>query len=96
MLIAILFHEVIINKCICDRFYSVHCTYQFSQLNEYTSSEVELKSEVRAHHASVYLSIDTRPSLSMTRSRQRCHQLKTWCAGGGGGGGVTVRVPEQL
>ena len=72
MLIAILFHEVIINKCICDRFYSVHCI-QFSQLNEYTSSEVALKSEVRAHHASAYLSIDTRQSPSMTRSRQLCH-----------------------
>ena len=29
----ILFHKVIINKCICHRFHFVHCK-QFSQLNE--------------------------------------------------------------
>ena len=33
MLIPILFHEVIINKCICHRFYFVQCI-QFSQLND--------------------------------------------------------------
>ena len=31
MLIPILFHEVIINKCICHGFYFIHCV-QFSQL----------------------------------------------------------------
>ena len=59
----------------CDRFYFVH-GIQFSQLNEYTSSEVALKSDVRAHHASAYLSIDTRPSPSMTRSRQYAVTLR--------------------
>ena len=33
MLIPILFHEVIINKCICHGFYFVHCI-QFSQLSD--------------------------------------------------------------
>ena len=72
MLIPILFPEVIINKCIVIVLFRTLCI-QFSQLNDYTSSEVALKSEVTAHHASAYLSIDTRPSPSMTRSRQRCH-----------------------
>ena len=39
MLIPILFPEVMH----CDRFYFVHCI-QFSQLNDYTSSKVTLKS----------------------------------------------------
>ena len=49
MFIPILFHEVILNKCICHRFYFILCI-QFSQLINtlYTSSEVALKSEVRA------------------------------------------------
>ena len=33
MLIPILFHEVIINKCICYDFYFIHCI-QFSQLSD--------------------------------------------------------------
>ena len=71
MLLPILFHEVIINKCIAFLFHTLYTI--FSQLKEYTSSEVALKSEVREHHASAYLSIDRRPSPSMTRSRQHCH-----------------------
>ena len=44
-LIQILFHEVLINKCICHGFYFIH-GIQFTKLN--TVSEVALKSEVRA------------------------------------------------
>ena len=33
MLIPILFHEVIINKCICHGFYFIHCI-QFGHLND--------------------------------------------------------------
>ena len=73
MLIPILFPEVIINKFTVIVFISYTVGIRSSQLSDYTSSEVALKSEVRAHHASAYLSIDTRPSPSMTRSRQRCH-----------------------
>ena len=62
MLIPILLHEVIINKCIVVGVFRTPYTI-FSQLKEYTSSEVALKSEVRAHHASAYLSMATRPSL---------------------------------
>ena len=92
MLIPIfLFPEVIIKNALWW-FYFVHCI-QFSQLNDYTSSEVALKSEVRAHHASAYLYIDTRPSPLMTRKPSKLSpsemttdpKLKTWCAGGGGG-----------
>ena len=88
----------------CDRFYFVHCI-QFSQLNDYTSSKVAPKSEVRAHNSSAYLSIDTRPSPSMTRSRQRCHPPR-WkqtqnkknlvCWGGGYNRTRSGRVPEQV
>ena len=108
MLIPILFHEVIINKFIVT-VYFVHCI-QFSQLNEYTSSEValKLKSEVRAHHASAYLSIDTTPSPSSVDDTKpstlspsemtKDPKLKPWCAGGGGVCNRTRsgRVPEQV
>ncbi len=48
MLIPILFPEVIIIKCIVIVLFRTLCI-QFSQLNDYTSSEVALKSEVTAH-----------------------------------------------
>ena len=46
ILIPILFHEVIIHKCICHGFYFIHCI-QFSQLNDLYIVRSCAKSEVR-------------------------------------------------
>ena len=81
----------------CDRFYFVH-RIQFSQLNDYTSSEVALKSEVRAHNALAYLSHryetvsvdDAKPSTLSPSEMTTDPKLQPVVLGGGG---ITVHVP---
>ena len=75
MLIPILFHEVIINKCICHGFYFVHCI-QFSQL-----------SDLDIYLGLLRILHDRRPALaSMVRStcsNRLALSSARWCPGTG-------------